>query len=142
MAGGVAPAAIWYPTWPKIGSDWIPENVFMFSNPQWHTLLENPAFVQLLHRSTAYLLVILIGWLWMKRKNISSYSNAVTLTNYLFVMIFVQATLGIITVLSSTGSVPVLWGVLHQAGGLITFTVAVMLMFFLSRKQSAALTPK
>ncbi len=136
MAGGVAPAAIWYPTWPKIGSDWIPENVFMFSNPQWHTLLENPAFVQLLHRSTAYILIIAISWFWMKRKNISLNTNTVTLINYLFAMIFIQAILGIITVLSSTGSVPVLWGVLHQAGGLITFTISVSLVYFLSVKKT------
>lgn len=134
MAGGVAPAAIWYPTWPKIGSDWIPENVFIFSNPLWHTLLENPAFVQLLHRSTAYLLLILISWLWMKRKKYSANKSAVVMMNFLFAMIFVQATLGIVTVILSVGSVPVLWGVLHQTGGLITFTFAVILVYFLSER--------
>lgn len=132
MAGGIAPAAIWFPTWPKIGSEWIPQNVFLLSNPQWHSLLENPAFVQLMHRNTAYLLVILIVWFWLKRKKLSGNSAAQKLSSALLIMIFIQATLGIITVLSSSGSVPVLWGVLHQAGGLITFTLAVMLVYFLS----------
>ena len=131
MAGGLAPAAIWYPTWPKIGTAWLPENVFTITNPQWHTLLESPAFVQLIHRSTAYLLLLLIGWLWMKRKNSSENKNALLFCNALLAMIFIQATLGIITVILSVGSVPVLWGVMHQAGGLITFTFALMLVYFL-----------
>ena len=132
MAGGLAPAAIWYPTWPKIGTAWLPENVFTITNLQWHTLLESPAFVQLIHRSTAYLLLILIGWLWMKRKNISENKNALLFCNALLAMIFIQAALGIITLILSIGSVPVIWGVLHQAGGLITFTFAVMLVYFIA----------
>ncbi|TSA50953.1 MAG: heme A synthase [Sphingobacteriales bacterium] len=135
MAGGLAPAAIWYPTWPKIGTVWIPENVFTITNPQWHTLLESPAFVQLIHRSTAYLLLILIVWFWMKRKNGSVNEKALMLCNALVAMIFIQATLGIITVISSMGSVPVLWGVLHQAGGLITFTFALMLVYFIKKSE-------
>lgn len=136
MAGGLAPAAIWYPTWPKIGTEWLPENVFTINNPQWHTLMESPAFVQLIHRSTAYLLLILIGWLWLKRKGISENKNALLLCNALVAMIFIQSTLGIITLILSVGSVPIIWGVLHQAGGLITFTFAVMLVYFLSEKKS------
>lgn len=130
MAGGLAPAAIWYPTWPKIGTAWIPENVFTITDPQWHTLLESPAFVQFMHRGTAYLLIFLIGWLWLKRKNFSENKNALLLCNALVAMIFIQATLGIITLILSAGSVPVLWGVLHQAGGIITFTFALMLVYF------------
>lgn len=134
MAGGVAPAALWYPTWPRIGMNWIPENVFLLSNPQWHTLLENPAFVQLVHRCIAYLLVILIFTFWLRsRKNFSGDIRIVS--NGLLAMIFIQATLGIITLLSSIGSVPVLWGVLHQAGGLITFSLALILVYFLSKKK-------
>ncbi len=134
MAGGLAPAAIWYPTWPKIGTAWIPENVFTITNQQWHTLLESPAFVQFIHRSTAYLLLLLIGWFWLIRKSITENKSALLLCNSLMVMIIIQAILGIITLLLSVGSVPVLWGVLHQACGLITFTFSVMLLYFLNQK--------
>lgn len=129
MAGGIAPAAIWYPTFPKIGNAWIPENVFSLSNPQWHTLLESPAFIQLIHRSTAYLLVVLIFIFWIKAKKSTLSSPAKKGTNLLLLMIFVQVLLGIFTLINAQGKVPVTLGVLHQLGGLITFSIAIFILF-------------
>lgn len=129
MAGGIAPAAIWYPTFPKIGNSWIPENIFTLSNPQWHTLLESPAFIQLAHRSTAYLLIILIFIFWMKAKKFSLSSPVRNGLNLLLLMIFVQALLGIFTLINAQGKVPVTLGVLHQLGGLVTFSIAVFILF-------------
>lgn len=129
MAGGIAPAAIWYPTFPKIGSSWIPENTFMLSNPQWHTLFENPAFVQLIHRTTAYILMLLIFFLWRKARTLSLSPAMKSGIHSLLLMILVQVTLGILTLINSQGKVPVTLGVLHQLGGLVTFSIAVFVLF-------------
>lgn len=149
MAGGIAPAAIWYPTFPKIGSSWIPENTFMLSNPQWHTLLENPAFVQLTHRSTAYILVLLVLFFWLKARKLPVSPAVKSGINLLLVVIAVQVTLGIFTLINSQGKVPVTLGVLHQLGGLATFSIAVFILFHCysdkgnksSRQKISASTP-
>ena len=128
MAGGVAPAAIWFPTWPMIGDTWIPSTTFQMQN-NWHTLLENPAFVQLLHRNLAYALVILIFIVWRNSRKISLHFK--TRRGLLLLMLFVlmQALLGILTVINSSGHVPVLLGVLHQLNGFFTFLSALYVWY-------------
>ncbi len=86
------------------------------------------ALVQLLHRLTAWLLVVLTLWtLWTNRKFIRS-SGLDFHAGLLISLLILQLTLGIFTVINSLGKVPVLLGVLHQAGALLFLGALLSLM--------------
>jgi len=75
--------------------------------------------VQILHRGTAYLLTGLIVWFFVKcrKRNISlklRFAN-----NLMLVMLVIQFSLGILTIINSIGRIPLFYGVLHQGGALI-----------------------
>jgi cytochrome c oxidase assembly protein subunit 15 len=83
-----------------------------------------PTLVQVIHRNMAYLItgfVIVFGYRWIKSQN--SQLHWVPFT--LFGVIIVQMLLGICTLLGSQGSIPVLYGVLHQGVGILTLTLLV-----------------
>jgi heme a synthase len=88
-----------------------------------------PAVVQLLHRSTAYVL-FLLGIALFYRFNFRSKSIGLNKASRWFLAVLItQVVLGIITVIMCKGTIPVLWGVLHQAGALILLTVTLVLRF-------------
>ena len=49
--------------------------------------------------------------------------------NLWITMLGIQITLGIITIINCTGSIPVNWGVLHQAGALLLLTAMLFINF-------------
>lgn len=92
-----------------------------------------PAVVQLLHRSTAYLLVILIPTLFFTVRRMNR-SKALNVGNWLLLIaLAVQVVLGIYTLINCVGKVPATLGVLHQAGGLILLAVMLFVNYQFSR---------
>lgn len=123
-------AGLFYPTFPTMNGDWIPPILLSFGDWDFSTFLQNDrnsfavAFIQFFHRTTAYLLVVLAFVFWQKYKgNFKLNTNPITLV---LLAVLLQATIGVITVLSCKGHVPVLWGSLHQAGALVLFTVMII----------------
>ncbi|MFZ1749049.1 MAG: COX15/CtaA family protein, partial [Saprospiraceae bacterium] len=117
-------AAVVYPSWPDMNGAYLPSIIFDFN--QWSADNFNqydrnefmPALIHFLHRSTAYLLVIL-GLifsikLWKIAENLDNKMLRNTSLSFA-VILMIQVLLGIITVVSSVGQIPVLCGVLHQA---------------------------
>jgi heme A synthase len=49
--------------------------------------------------------------------------------------VLLQATLGIITVIHCIGHVPVLWGVLHQAGAMLLLANTTFIYYHLSSRK-------
>ena len=121
-------AALFYPTWPLIGSEWIPSNMFTDS-PAWTNAVENKALIHFIHRGLGYVIAILVtGWWLVERKrNSSKLFNA--LMTFLPLMVLLQVTLGILTVMKALGKIPVALGVLHQAGALVLLTTLLLLRF-------------
>ena len=77
------------------------------------------AFVQILHRSTAYILSALIVYFFIKIRK-EKISNQLNLgNNLLMVMLVIQFALGILTIINCFGRVPLVYGAMHQAGALI-----------------------
>ena len=127
LLGGVisgAKYALAYPTWPDMAGVYMP-NVLLDSS-QW--TVENfvdydknpllPALFQFAHRNTAYLLIIIALWFIFSsfRQPISKQFRT---GNYLLIiMLIIQIGLGIATVMSSIGQVPVDLGVAHQVGAI------------------------
>ena len=128
-------AGLSYATWPDMNGVFIPS--ILFDSAEWN--VDNfvdydkngfmPTLIQALHRSTAYLLII-IG-LWYFFKGIKSEISPLFRRglNLWITMLVIQITLGIITVINCTGSIPVDWGVLHQAGALLLLTAMLFINF-------------
>jgi cytochrome c oxidase assembly protein subunit 15 len=128
-------AGLFFPTWPDMNGVYLPDTLLTAAN--WNvdnfifydTNSFMPAFIQFAHRSTAYLLIIIgLTMVFKLRKNkIPTFH----LRNIymLITMLVIQATLGILTVINCKGSIPVGYGVLHQAGALILLGIALLLVY-------------
>ena len=127
------------PTWPDINGSFLPAYVF---RQGLIGIVDNPIVIQFIHRSIAYLLVILIC-IWtikaFKVKPSPAFAKARWIP-VLFVMI--QLTLGIFTVLTSVNIRPAKWNVfewmaqLHQLFAIFLLLSLVGAFFLLQGKQN------
>jgi cytochrome c oxidase assembly protein subunit 15 len=122
-------AGLYFPSWPDMNGEAIPAvllsavnwNVENFVN--YDNSLFMPALIQLLHRSTAYLLTALVLWFFYKGIN-NTKSRLLKVGLYLLVsMLIIQVLLGILTLINCIGVIPVGLGVLHQAGALLLLSI-------------------
>lgn len=133
-------AALFYPTWPDMNGAFLPQ--VLLNAAQWTT--ENfieydsspfmSALIQLLHRTTAYILIIIV--LYFSYRAFRSVRNP-RFQSALWVLVgvlFVQVSLGILTLVNAIGIIPVGLGVFHQAGAILLLS-AVLFVVFPLRKQ-------
>jgi len=128
-------AGLSYPTWPDMNGEVVPNIVF--DAEEWN--VDNfvnynkngffPAFIQLLHRSTAYLLIIIGLWYFFKARKAQITPLFNRGLNLWITMLVIQILLGIVTVLNCRGSIPVDLGVYHQAGALLLLTAMLFVNF-------------
>ncbi len=111
-----------YNTFPLMNGHWIPPELFMIE-PWWRNFFYNMATVQFDHRMLAYVLAILIGWLWWRVHATDSSPRARRSVTFLGLALAQQVGLGIATLLYQ---VPVVLGVLHQAGAVLVLTGAIL----------------
>jgi cytochrome c oxidase assembly protein subunit 15 len=119
-------------TWPKMGEDWMAEQVTM-KPTFFENILENPSGIQFMHRTIALIVVVLLLWLWFKsnKLNLSKQQNfGITLLVY---GVTVQFILGVLTLLYQ---VPVILGALHQTGAFFLFASCIYLLFHLFNKKA------
>lgn len=124
-------AGLFYPTWPKMGDEWFPEETIMVEDSFMRNFLEIGAGVQFMHRTIAFLVVACVGLLWWRSSKLNltkQQSLAVTLLIY---GVTIQFMLGIFTLLYQ---VPVALGALHQTGAFFLFVVTIYLLFHLNLK--------
>lgn len=92
----------------------------------WHNMFENPTVVQFQHRWLAKLAVLLAFFVWLRvRRSQRIGWSSRRAADLLLGMALVQLGLGISTLLLG---VPVAIATLHQAGALIVFTLAIVLL--------------
>lgn len=84
--------------------------------------------VQILHRAMAYLLSALVFIQFIRVKNSNQHQLRVINIGML-VMLITQVLLGVLTIINCFGKVPLLYGVLHQAGALILFAFALTMNY-------------
>ena len=130
MAGLHAATAA--PTWPMINGQWIPASMNNLS-PGWKNLIDNKIAVQFIHRGIAYILLaamIIWGFRASKMKGSSLFMK----TRFIpVVLIIVQVTLGIITLLTSPYGNNLVWfGVAHQLVA-IFFLISITFMLYIIR---------
>lgn len=139
-------AALFYPTWPDMNGEWLPSvltdrSMWVADNfVQYDATLFLPALVQLVHRSTAYLLtiaIVIFAYLLYKNTAHPLLRRGTVIT---LLLLGAQVALGIATVMTSIGTIPVGLGVFHQAGGLLLLT-ATLYMYYLLGGFPARKTP-
>ena len=114
-------------TWPKMGAEWMPEQVYMKETLA-QNLLENPSGIQFVHRTLAILLVVSLFYIWYKSNKLKLTKQqqfGITLMVY---GITIQFLLGIYTLINQ---VPLILGALHQSGAFFLFLASIYLLFHL-----------
>ena len=136
--------AVVYPSWPLMNGEWIPS--VLADNTQWtwnnlHEYDKNefaPAFIQFMHRGTAYLIAFIFVILSFREYRFKDSVNYTPDRNLAFWMIGLvlcgQVLLGITTVLTSIGKVPVWIGVAHQGGALFLLMAIIYFIFVTNKK--------
>lgn len=130
-------AGLAYPTWPDMNGEFIPAALFNepatwagFTSylPQDHW---GRTFIQFTHRSTAYLLVVLVAVFYFKTRRLGGDKIFKIGFNLFPALIALQATIGILTVLHCVGKIPLGWGMLHQGGAMLLVAAMVFVIFHL-----------
>ena len=103
----------------------IHETVFIEQSPTYLNFIEGKSGVQFVHRTLAYVVVIMILAIYYKAKQKTLTTNQTKGVNLLLIIVGFQFFLGVLTLLLA---VPVWLGVLHQVGAFIllsamTFTL-------------------
>lgn len=133
-------AALFYPTWPDMHGELVPQLILDGSNwtaenfVQYDRSLFMAALVQFSHRLVAYALLIMgiiIAWKQYKLAVNNAEKNAI----YIFsALLFAQVLIGIITLMTSWGEISVFWGVMHQAIASILLMSVLLLIYLSVRK--------
>jgi cytochrome c oxidase assembly protein subunit 15 len=129
-------AALTYPTFPNFHGEFFPDILLQKEN--W--VVDNfvnydqsgfaSALVQVLHRYTAYAMII-IG-LYGFFNNIKSFQKAKIVHGgwLLVTMLVIQSGLGIYVLINSKGYIPVYSGVIHQALAILVLMIAIYTYYF------------
>ncbi len=109
-------------TWPLMDGAIIPTGLLVM-HPAWRNFFENVMTVQFMHRMGAYTLFAVVGF-----HALASYLHAPATRHarragILFLLVTVQASIGITTLLLV---VPIEWGLMHQAGGIVVLAATVL----------------
>lgn len=128
-AAKIRPGQI-FNTWPKMGDEWIPEQVTM-KESFYLNFFENASGIQFAHRTLAVLIVLLLGFMWYKSNKLILSKQQYRAITFLIYGVTVQFILGVLTLMYH---VPVVLGVLHQTGAFFLFGTSVYLLFHVFRK--------
>lgn len=130
---------IWIADVLKDHSKWTWENMRAYNSEEGAGFAA--ALIQLLHRGTAYLLCFLIPIFYRYTRRIHKSSALAIGSNLLMLILIGQVVLGILTLLNGIGQIPLLWGVLHQAGGLLLLGVMLFVNYQFSAGGAHVLRP-
>ncbi|RFU14080.1 heme A synthase [Rhodobacteraceae bacterium W635] len=113
-----------FPDWPLMAGGIMPPDMWQIE-PVWRNLFENAGTVQFIHRVVGYVLAALaIGVVLAARKSANRAVKGAA--QVAAAMIFVQATLGVVTVMHSS---PLYLAILHQLGAVFTIVLILRARF-------------
>ncbi|WP_053971597.1 COX15/CtaA family protein [Mangrovimonas sp. ST2L15] len=106
--------------WPMMSEgQFMHETVLMEQSPLWLNFFEGKSGVQFVHRTLAYIVVLMILIIWNQSKKLTLTDLQKKSINYLLVLVGLQFLLGVFTILLQ---VPVWLGVAHQVGAFFLLT--------------------
>lgn len=118
-------AGLTYNTWPLMDGAFAPAwSVMTSMEPGWRNFFENHATVQLQHRLGAYLLLAYVLWHAWSARSVSPGSKAANRAVALVGLVLTQAAIGVATLLSVDGEIPLGWGLLHQGFAIVVLGMA------------------
>ena len=133
-------AGLFYPTWPDMNGEFIPQIVFdisqytvdNFNNYDQNTLL--PSLIQVIHRSLAYVLTTSGLYIFIKSFNTLKLNDK-SVSAILFISLLIsQVVLGIVTLVNCKGSIPVELGAMHQGLAVILLGVCLFHNYMFKRQ--------
>lgn len=110
-----------YNTFPLMNGRFVPPEIMMLE-PWYRNFFYNLATVQFVHRSIAWLLILLVPVFWLAAQRASLAPRARLASHALLAALALQVALGISTLLLA---VPVALGAAHQAGAVLLLTVSL-----------------
>lgn len=133
-------AGLFFPTWPDMNGEYLPSVLLDGSHwtvdsfVHYDTNPFMPAMIQFLHRSTAYLLTVLVLYfVWgLFREAIPS--SLRSSGRWLLGILGLQVLLGILTVVNCKSQIPVDLGVAHQAVAVVLLSVVLWVCYQLREK--------
>ena len=125
----IRPGQIWN-TWPKMGEEWIPEQVYM-EDGLFANMFENPSGIQFTHRTLAIILCLLVLYIWRLSTKLQLSKQQYRGVTFLIYGLTLQFILGVLTLVYN---VPVIMGALHQTGAFFLFAISIYLIYHLTRK--------
>jgi cytochrome c oxidase assembly protein subunit 15 len=114
-------AGFGYNTFPTMNGNWFPEGFFQF-DPAWLNLFESRAGVQFIHRTIAWCLVAAIVGTWTYSRTLTLGDDARKAMNWLLAMVFVQFSLGVLTLVFV---VPLPLAAAHQLGACVLLLATI-----------------
>ena len=125
-------AAAFAPTWPTINGAWIPSGM--------NDIFNDPITVQFIHRLLAYIITILTFMWWSRALKLSSTSLFRNTLAIPVILVLLQVSLGIFTVVYSPDRTKLLWlGVSHQFVAML-FLLSLVWFIFLQAGKSLGKT--
>lgn len=134
-------ASLVYPDWPDYGGSWLPmvlleEGVWSVENfVNYDSSPFLAGFVQLCHRTLAYVLIISGIYIWIYRKRLILNGQLAYVPGMLVTMLITQMTLGIMVLYRSVVHIPVLLGVAHQTVAIAILLCTVYIYYFSNHGQ-------
>jgi heme a synthase len=141
--------AVVYPSWPDMNGEFVPSILLNMSswNIQNFVAYDSnefmPAFIHFLHRNTAYILFLFGSFVSLKfvlsRNDNHDFVKDISTIHrtgyFIFFVLIFQVLLGIITVINSKGTIPVSWGVFHQAGAMLLLAGILNAVFITQKRK-------
>lgn len=137
MAGNKGATAA--PTWPDINGQFIPDGMIK-SGEGWLNWIDNPIAIHFVHRGLGYLLLIGFLVLTVQLNKYRDGSWVHKAKRWPLILVSLQVLLGILTVLSSTGIIPGVWGIfewmaqLHQLVAMLLLLSLIQLLYLIREK--------
>lgn len=139
MAGHKAATAA--PTWPDINGELVPGYIFK-DKPFLINFIENKITIHFVHRTLAYIILILTAVFTWRLTRINSNSKTFNRTKTLpAILVTIQVLLGIFSLVASPKIIPNHWGTfewlaqLHQVTGML-LALSLVAMLYLIRKRT------
>jgi cytochrome c oxidase assembly protein subunit 15 len=127
-------AGKFYPTFPKMGDDWVPYAIEeAIGKSGFISFLESPFVVQFMHRWIAVIVAVMVIFLFLKGLKMSLTSLQRKGLLFLFIALIIQFTLGVLTIVNLT---PIFLGVVHQLGAVVLLS-AVLISIYSFRAKKA-----
>jgi cytochrome c oxidase assembly protein subunit 15 len=117
-------AGLAYNTWPLMDGRLIPTGLATIE-PWYLNLFENATTVQFTHRMVAYILVALVLWHAWTFAHTAGDRRLLRSAVLLALAVVGQAAVGVWMLITAQGSIPIAFGLAHQAGAVIVFATAI-----------------